>query len=340
MRRLLATALSVQLAFAPLAFAPLARAGSAEEAAAMDLFTQGRELRKKGDCASAVPLFRKSWELSKKGLGALRNIAECEEQLGRFASSRRAWLELSRALLVNADPKYEGWSGDANAAAERLAPKVARMTVEITVRSDKGERPMSPSDHVRVLVDGEELDPKLLEVPLDRDPGTYLVRAEGGRIPVEKRVTLVAGAAATVSLTVEVPTEVVPAPAPPKPETPPMGASSGARTAGWIALGVGGVAAIGAGVALIVRQSALSELKDGCPKWETGPCPTSLRDTVDRGQTATTMSIVLGATALVGVGVGVGLLWSSPSRSTDHARVQVAPWASASGGGALLTGAF
>lgn len=339
MRRVLATVLGLQLAIAPLAIAPLARAGSAEDAAAMDLFTQGRELRKKGDCASAVPLFRKSWELSKKGLGSLRNIAECEELLGRFASSRRAWLELSRALLVNADPKYETWAEDARAAAERLAPKVARVTIEITVRSEKGERPLSPTDRVHVLVDGEELDPKLLEVPLDRDPGTFLVRAEGGRVPVEKRVTLVAGATATVNLTVEVPTPG-PVPSAPKPETPGSSGSSGARTAGWIALGVGGVAAIGAGVALIVRQGALSELKDSCPQWETGPCPTSLRDTVDRGQTATTMSIVLGATALVGVGVGVGLLWSSPSRSTDHARVRVAPWASASGGGALLTGAF
>jgi hypothetical protein len=87
---------------------------------AQDLFARGRELRLHGDCASAVPLFRRALDLYPTGLGSLRNFAECEESLGHLASAREAWLDLGRALLTNRDPKYTGWALDAEQGAERL----------------------------------------------------------------------------------------------------------------------------------------------------------------------------------------------------------------------------
>ena len=53
------------------------------ESDAKDLFARGRELRNKGDCANASPLFYKAWRIFPSGLGNLRNYAECEEQLGQ-----------------------------------------------------------------------------------------------------------------------------------------------------------------------------------------------------------------------------------------------------------------
>src|SRR5437867_2115144 len=83
------------------------------ETDAKDLFARGRELRANNDCGSAAPLFRKAWTVYPQGLGSLRNLAECEEQLGHFASSRRAWLDLKRALITAPnDPKYDGWDKD------------------------------------------------------------------------------------------------------------------------------------------------------------------------------------------------------------------------------------
>jgi hypothetical protein len=70
------------------------------DADAQDLFVRARDLRAKNDCAGAVPLFRKANDLAPARLGSLRNVAECEETLGHFASARRAWLELGRGLLV------------------------------------------------------------------------------------------------------------------------------------------------------------------------------------------------------------------------------------------------
>src|ERR1700761_8656544 len=73
-----------------------ARADSAAEA--KELFGHARELRGHGDCAGAVPLFRKAYEMYPAGLGSLRNLAECEESLQKFASARHAWLDLKQAL--------------------------------------------------------------------------------------------------------------------------------------------------------------------------------------------------------------------------------------------------
>src|SRR5580704_8768200 len=89
---------------------------------ARDLFGRGRDLRLRGDCASAVPLFKQAFEVYPAGLGSLRNLAECEESLGHLASARQAWLDLGRALLASHDPKYSGWALDAEEGAERLRP--------------------------------------------------------------------------------------------------------------------------------------------------------------------------------------------------------------------------
>src|SRR5438270_653590 len=70
--------------------APIVRADA--ESDAKDLFARAHAMRKSGDCGGAVPLFRKAYAIYPKGLGSLRNIAECEEQIGHPASSRRAML--------------------------------------------------------------------------------------------------------------------------------------------------------------------------------------------------------------------------------------------------------
>lgn len=355
MRRVLASILALSFA---LAGAPT----FASEADAKDFFVRGRELRAKGDCAGAAPLFRKAWELFPQGLGSLRNLAECEEQLGHYASSRRGWLDLKRALLVTKDAKYDGWDADADAAASRLAPKVARLTIVIVQRGSDGEGPLSDSS-IKVSINGDPLDRKLLDVALDRDPGSYKVRIDGGKEPVEKEINLDAGDVKSVKLVVDLPEKPKPdAPPPPPPavvkkDDPPkvdppadMQSNTG-KTVGYIALGVGGAAVLGAGVMLILRQSALGDLKAACPAYETAACTGSraadARDAVDRGKTASMLTNVFAAVAVVGVGVGVVLLsTSSRASGTDgksaapSATVRLSPWAAAGGGGAFLSGEF
>jgi hypothetical protein len=233
-----------------------ARASAVAEA--QDLFGQGRNLRLHGDCASAVPLFHRAFDIYPAGLGSLRNVAECEESLGHFASARQAWLDLGRALVANHDPKYDGWVLDAEQGVERL--------------------PVAES------VSGN---------------------AAGGDAKKE-----VAPAVAT--------TTPLAAPASAAHEAPRPAAT---RTAGWVAIAVGGASLVGAGIALLVRQEDVHDLP-GCAA---SRCPESMRTTIqpilDSGRTASALVDALGALGLVGVATGVVLLSVGHPRSPDAALV-------------------
>src|SRR6185436_11743436 len=94
-------------------------------------FAQGRQLRAAGNCPDAIVAFRRALEAFPQGLGALRNIAECEEQLGQFASARNDWWSLRRAVLQSNELRYESWEKDAEQGYARLATKVAKITIRI-----------------------------------------------------------------------------------------------------------------------------------------------------------------------------------------------------------------
>ena len=303
MRRLAASA---ALGLSLFAIAPPASASP--ESDAKDLFARGRDLRNANDCGSAVPLFRKAWQIYPQGLGSLRNLAECEEQLGHFASSRRSWLDLKRALITSPnDPKYEGWDKDAEEAAERLKPKVAAFVVDVYVKSPEGEALANDKSGVEIFVNGESVGTTLVGTPLERDPGSYRIRAQmPDAQPVEQVVNLAAGdnPHVTIRLTVV-----------PKPQPIAEPASSSRKTIGYVVAGVGAASLIGSGITFLLRQGALSDLEDGCPQYETQPCPEKLRSTVDQGQLMSTLSPILLGVGVVGVGAGVALIVTAPSKT-------------------------
>lgn len=332
--------LAAVLVLAMLPFASLARASEAD---AKDLFVRGRELRAKGDCAGAVVLFRKAQQLFPAGLGSLRNLAECEEELGKFATSRRTWLDLKRAVITAKDPKYDGWEADADAAAARLQPKVARVTIEVMVKGESGQAPMAESSKLKVTVNGELLDARLVGTTLDRDAGTYAIKIEGGKELVEKSVVVVTGETKVVHLVVE----ENPAEKGDKGGgttttfTPDVRPSNTLRTVGFVSIGVGVASFVGAGVMLAVRGSALSEIKGPCPTLR--DCPAEVQGAVDRGETASALVNVFTIVGVLGVGAGVALVLTHPSSSDPKSgttTVHLSPFASAQGGGASLWGSF
>jgi hypothetical protein len=240
---------------------------------AKDLFTRARELRAHGDCAGAVPLFRKAVALYPDGIGSVRNLAECEESLGHYASARRAWLDLKRALLTDSDKKYDGWQKDADDAAARLAPKLATLTIDVNAVGPSGDA--AAPGGVEVKLDGETLSSSLVGTALERDPGRHVVQVGGPRVkePAQKAVDLAAGDAKRVALRVVVTPDkpVEPEVGAPLPATPPVAPDDSAenaraakRTAAWIAIGVGAAAAIGAGVSIGIRANDESTLNGQC----------------------------------------------------------------------------
>lgn len=331
-RRALRAWTATTLGLAVAITAPVVRADA--ESDAKDLFAKGRDLRERNDCATAAPLFRKAWTIYPQGLGSLRNLAECEEVLGHFASARRAWLDLSRALITAPnDAKYLDWDHDAETAAKRLQPKVATFVVDIIVRSPKGEAPATEQSGVELFVNGEELKGTLIGTPLERDPGTYAIRAQAkDAAPATQRIELRAGDNPHVTLALAV--------TPKEPAVVTTEDHGSHRTLGWIALGAGAAALVGGGITLGLRQGALGEVEDRCGEAKKS-CDPSLRDTVDRGQTMSTLTSILLPVGAIGVGAGLVLVFtSSTARGASGTRgpttVRVAP----SLGGIDVTGRF
>jgi hypothetical protein len=325
--RLLSFALAVTTTCAGLSTSTTAHADA--ESDAKDLFARGRELRARGDCGGASPLFAKAWRIYPAGLGNLRNHAECEEQLGRFASARRAWLDLKRALLTAPnDAKYEGWDKDAEDAAARLKPKVAVVTVDVTVRTPDSEGPANEKSGIELLVNGEPVPPNLVGTPLERDPGTYTIRVQAPDAPqpVEQAVTLAAGDDKHVAL------RIVRTPQTRERdlgEGPREGAGSAQRTFGWIAIGVGGAALVGSGITFLLREGAKGDLETACGADFENTCPASKQaerdDAVSRGQTMSTLSPIFLGVGVLGVGAGIALLVTAPKGGTSSAGLRVVP---------------
>jgi hypothetical protein len=290
--------------FAIAACAPAAARADAE-ADAKELFAHGRGQRIGGDCASAAKTFRRAIVLYPSGLGSARNLAECEEQLGHLASARRTWLDLRQALQSAPDPKYAGWDADADAAAARLAPKVARVTLDVTAVGPDGHPAKIAPDDITVLVGDEVLSPALVGTTLERDPGTYLVSASGPRgAHAEQSVTLAAGADERAVLRVVIP-------ASPNAVTARDDPRRGQRVAGWISIGAGAAALVGLGVSLAVRQSAQDELERACD-YAQATCDPGLKSTVDRGRLASTLVNVFAAATIIATGTGLALVLASP----------------------------
>jgi len=278
------------------------------ESDAKDLFERGRQLRAAGDCAGAAPLFHKANALYPSALGTLRNAAECEESLGRWASARRSWLDLKRALLVTQDVKYKGWQVDAEGAAERLAPRVAHLTIDISTGDHR-------NGDVEVTVNGEPLAATLVGTVLDRDPGQYVVRARrASGEPAEQTVELAMGEARVVALVVAARTT----------QSRPIERSSPWTPAGWVTISVGLGALVGMGVAIGVRQDALSTITSQCqymaPKYVCSPAQMSADD---RGNAASAVATVLAVAGGVITDAGLLMLVFGATRPHNERNVSL-----------------
>lgn len=282
------------LALGILASSLLAPPAFAQDADAKTLFAEGRRLREAGKCAEAIDAFRRAFEAWPGGIGSLRNIAQCEEELGRYASARRTWWDLRREALKSDDTKYDDWEKDAETEHARLDPLVPRLTIQL--------RGAAPSQ-VRVMLNGDQLESNLVGVALERDVGEQRIEVwhEKERLATE-RLLLDAGQREEITLTVTLPL--------PKPK--PQGATPQAEPddtlliAGIAVAGVGTLSFVGAIISGVVRGAAVDDLEAECFAYP--DCQPELTDTLDRGQTATTLVNVLGIVGIVGITAGVGLI--------------------------------
>jgi len=144
-----------------LALAPLlllaAPALADDKAAATAAFTRAKELVKEGNYAEACPLFEASHRADPQ-IGALLNVADCHEHVGRTASAWAEFRESEELATKRHDPRATYAKERTDALAGRLAklrvtaPAIAGLVVrrdgvDVTLFVGK-ELPVDPGDHV------------------------------------------------------------------------------------------------------------------------------------------------------------------------------------------------
>ncbi|MCA9623232.1 MAG: hypothetical protein KC731_29635 [Myxococcales bacterium] len=299
---------------------------SAGEEDARTFFAEGRRLRLAGECRSAIVAFERARAAYPEGLGSRRNIAECQEELGAFASARRNWWELRREVLASGEARYDGWVEDAEAAHQRLADKVAKVAIQVVGEGAAG---------ATIRVDGEVIEPSLRGVDLERDPGIHEASAEvDGREVASGRLRVESGERKVITL--RVPGAPRPKSPPPEPTPSPPAADegmSGIMAGAITAFSISGASLVGFGVALGFRQQALDELTSICPNHETIACAPAADEVASRGHRAAIAVNALAPLAAVGAAVGIALLVLDLS-DDDRVGLQLSPT------GAALTGRF
>src|SRR5262245_38236702 len=143
-------------AIAPvLLLAGIARAD--DKAAADAAFTRAKDLVKQGNYAEACPLFEASYRADPQ-IGALLNVADCHEQVGRTATAWAEFRESDELATKRRDPR----AAYARERAEALVGKLAKLRVTVpaiaglVLRRDGidltlfvgHELPVDPGDHV------------------------------------------------------------------------------------------------------------------------------------------------------------------------------------------------
>jgi hypothetical protein len=224
------------------------------------------------------------------------------------------------------DPKYEGWERDADESAARLKQKVASFVVDVYVSSPPSEVLANEKSGVELFINDQSLGTTLLSAPLERDPGTYKIRAQMADATLdEQTIQLAAGENPHVTLHLKRTGAAAGSPVAGTTEPPAeVGKTSSRKTLGWVTVGAGGAFLIGGVVTFLMRQSALSKVKDQCPDvpstpqvdYEDGPCPIGLKDTISQGKLMSTLSPILTGVGVVGVGVGLALVLTAPSSTT------------------------
>ena len=172
---------AVAAVVATLALVLVAPDAEAQEATttgtATALFDEAVALIDRGKLAEACPKFARSNELSPNG-GTLFALAECYERSGKVAS---AWVTYKEAAIRAAAAKRSDAEKRANDSAERLAPSISRLIVQVP--------PTARVDGLTLELDGRPVARAEWGVATPIDPGPHKLRISApGRLPATRDV--------------------------------------------------------------------------------------------------------------------------------------------------------
>ena len=105
----------------------------------------------------------------------------------------------------------------------------------------------------------------------------------------------------------------------------------------WVALGVWGAAAVGAGITGGLTLGKAGDIEDDCGGSE---CPSSQKSSVDDAKTLGNVTNVLIGVAAVGIAAGIVLFFVEPGLEDEKDKAIVTPVAMSNGGGIVVSGRF
>jgi hypothetical protein len=316
----------------------LADEAESNRAVATDLFDAGVRKMAEGKCDEnpiadraacneARDAFKRAYALYPAGLGALRNLAYVEQNLGLIASAARDFRELMRRAPLDPNPARRLWAEFAQKEFDALAPRIPRLTIEVA------ERPAE----LTLSLDDNPLPEAAWGTPLELDPGAHTLRAKApGHATFETSFELKEREKKQISVVLEKQAESAAAAAAPAPETRPAPSPDVTpKRSRLLPLVVTGAGVVVVGVGLGLGYVAIKKRDDAC-----GDGNFCEPDGLESGRsTARASTIVTGVGAATVAG---GLIWyflSAPARPAQPS-ARLAPEIGRTGGGIRAYGTF
>jgi hypothetical protein len=302
-RTLLSAALSASLVLTPVCVG-WAAPSRQDIVASQEAFKEGLTQEKKGDWKAARDAFQTAVDKNDSPDARL-HLARAEGHLGHLTESNDAY----KAVL---DSKTAPPATKAAAKKEQqaVAERIPKLTVKV---------PAGFSGTVRI--DKVELTASTFGQPIEVNPGTRTVFAEAeGFEKFSKSVVLNDRANEVVEVTLVAAPKAAGSDSAVKVDT---NDGSTRRLLGYISLGVGGAGLIAGTAFGFAARSTRNELRSSCVD---NLCSESQRDTYDRGKMQADIATVGFIVAGVGVGAGVVLLLTAPSKKETATKTAITPY--------------
>lgn len=273
-----------------------------DPAAAEALFREGRSAAQKKDFSTACAKFRESNRLD-PAVGTVFNIADCEEKLGRLATSWTLFQEVVQRL-----PNDDNRRAIAGERAHALEARIPTLNVHL-----------APSQRAEVVVrrDGVVLGGASLDTALPVDPGEHTVIVEA---PGTERVVFTRRVGEGEHATLTVAAGRVSMVSPPPRDTAQSSSPRSSHAAAYV---LGGIGVAGVVTGVIAGLTVLSKKSTVDAECVGSKCSPAGLDAARTGKTygvVTTLGLSIGA---VGLGTAAYLFLSAPPLENPHSSAYV-----------------
>jgi hypothetical protein len=290
----------------------LAQRSAADIESARQLYSQGVDLRDKGDLKGALEKFKAAHALGNTPITGLE-LCKTYSALHMPVEAREVCLGVGRIPPLQGEtPRSVQARSEAASVAEAEKPKMAALRVRVRVQGQSKREPT-------VTVDGAAIPAAALGEPRAVDPGQHTVAGKIGSGPetTSPPIALAEGETKDVELVVAAPADDTGPPGPVGPGGPSGGGEEPSRGKPAVAIAGWTIAAIGVGVGAItgvVALNAKSDLDNQCVQ---KICGKESFDTLDRGKSYGTISTVF--FVIGGVGLITGLYGTFASNGKAQA---------------------